>query len=143
MKIFGIDFGRRKKEERGAIISTLTDHNSHFVNLLESRSKPMLLSTVYRCVDLISDSVGVLPLETYLLDSLGYKRPHFNHPIYDILNLEPNENMTRFTFFKTLMTSVLLRGNGYAYIERDNSNRVVQLEYLPSENVSMLVLMLK
>lgn len=137
MKIFGIDFGKRKKEERGVMISTLTDHNSHLVNLLESRSKPMLLSTVYRCVDLISDSVGVLPLETYLLDSLGYKRPHFNHPIYDILNLEPNENMTRFTFFKTLMTSVLLRGNGYAYIERDNSNRVVQLEYLPSENVSM------
>ena len=127
-------FGFKEKRD---VTSSLTDHNSHFVNLLESRSKPMLLSTVYRCVDLISDSVGVLPLETYLLDSLGYKQPHFNQPIYEILNLEPNENMTRFSFFKTLMTSVLLRGNGYAYIERDNKGEVVQLEYLPADKVTL------
>ncbi len=127
----------KSKEKRGAVTSSLRDHNSHFVNLLESRSKPMLLSTVYRCVDLISDSVGVLPLETYLLDSLGYKQPHMNHPIYEILNLEPNEDMTRYTFFKTLMSSVLLTGNGYAYIERGANNEVVQLEYLPSSDVEL------
>lgn len=35
--------------------------------------------------------------------------------------------MTRFTFFKTLVTSVLLDGNGYAYIERDSVGNAVQL----------------
>ena len=66
--------------------------------ILSSRSKPMLLSTVYRCVDLISDSVAVLPLKTYKLDREGFKREHKNHPAYYLLDLEPNEDMTRFVF---------------------------------------------
>ena len=98
---------------------------------------PMLLSTVYRCVDLISDSVAVLPLKTYRLDNDGFKSEFKGHPAYQLLDLEPNENMTRFVFFKTLMVSVLLTGNGYAYIERDNNLNVQQLVYIPTTQVSI------
>lgn len=105
---------------------------------LLSRSKPMLLSTVYRCVDLISDSVAVLPLKTYQLDAQGFKREYKEHPAYPILDLEPNEDMTRYVFFKTLMASVLLTGNGYAYIERDYSLNILQLIYIPSTQVSIV-----
>lgn len=105
--------------------------------LLSSRSKPMLLSTVYRCVDLISDSVAVLPLKTYLLDNEGFKEEYKTHPAYTLLDLEPNEDMTRFVFFKTLMVSVLLTGNGYAYIERDSKLNVLQLIYIPTSQVSI------
>ena len=84
--------------------------------LLSCRSNPMLLSTVYRCVDLISDSVAVLPLKTYRLDTEGFKEEFKAHPAYQILDFEPNEDMTRFVFFKTLMASVLLTDNGYTYI---------------------------
>lgn len=106
-------------------------------HILSSRSKPMLLSTVYRCVDLISDSVAVLPLKTYKLDKEGFKQEDKGHPAYYLLDLEPNENMTRFVFFKTLMVSVLLTGNGYAYIERDRNLDVLQLIYIPTEKVSI------
>lgn len=98
----------------------------------------MLLSTVYRCVDLISDSVAVLPLKTYALDKDGFKREFKEHPAYSLLDLEPNEDMTRFVFFKTLMASVLLTGNGYAYIERDYKLNVLQLIYLPTSHVSIV-----
>jgi HK97 family phage portal protein len=97
----------------------------------------MLLSAVYRCVDLISDSLGVLPLVTYSIDSAGFKSEHTKHPAYDLLNLEPNENMTRFVFLKTMMSSVLLNGNGYAYIERDSRLNPVQLVYIPSNLVGI------
>ncbi len=97
----------------------------------------MLLSTVYRCVDLISDSVAVLPLKIYRLDGDGFKSEAKNHPAYSILDLEPNENMTRYVFFKTMMASVLLNGNGYAYIERDSKLHVTQLIYLPASQVSV------
>ncbi|OAV68676.1 hypothetical protein Barb6XT_00851 [Bacteroidales bacterium Barb6XT] len=40
---------------------------------------PMLLSTVYRCIDLISDSVAVLPLETYRFDRDGFKERFSEH----------------------------------------------------------------
>lgn len=82
-------------------------------------SKAMLLSAVYRCVEVISDSVAQLPLEPYLMDSEGYKVKYTTHPSYKLLNKEPNPRMTRFTFIKTLIVSTLLKGNGYAYIERD------------------------
>lgn len=106
--------------------------------VLASRSKPMLLSTVYRCVDLISDSVAVLPLKTYLLDEGGFKKEYKTHPAYMILDLEPNEDMTRFVFFKTLMASVLLTGNGYAYIERDRNLNLLQLIYTPTSQVTIV-----
>ena len=97
----------------------------------------MLLSTVYRCVDLISDSVAVLPLKTYHLDKEGFKSEAKEHPAYYLLDMEPNEDMTRYVFFKTLMASVLLTGNGYAYIERDGKMNAVQLIYLPSNQVAI------
>ena len=60
-------------------------------------NKAMLLSTVYRCVEVISDSVAQLPLEPYRIDSNGYKMKFTKHPTYRLLNSEPNSKMTRFT----------------------------------------------
>jgi HK97 family phage portal protein len=97
----------------------------------------MLLSTVYRCVDVISDAVAQLPLETYRIDSGGFKTPYMEHPVYSLMNEEPNESMTRFTFFKTTIISMLLRGNGYAYIERDERGYPLQVIYLPDGYVGI------
>jgi HK97 family phage portal protein len=106
--------------------------------LLYSRGNPMLLSTVYRCVDLISDSVATLPLETYRIDEGGFKEQYKTHPAYQLLGLEPNENMTKYVFFKTLITSVLLNGNGYAYIQRDGRGEVEELIFLPPGCVTQM-----
>lgn len=111
--------------------------NMGFRDFLYSRERPLLLSTVYRCVNLLSDSLAVLPLKTYYLDEMGFKTEALNNSLYSVLNLEPNENMTRFTFFKTMMISVLLKGNAYAYIERDRKGAVSQLIYLPADNVTI------
>lgn len=134
MNILGYKLELRKASKQE--ISNIPAWSSGGV-FLESREKPMLLSAVYRCVDLISDSVAVLPCEVYALDTDGFKRAYKEHAAYDLLNLEPNENMTRYVFFKTLMSSVLLTGNGYAYIERDAFLNPVQLVYIPSSQVSI------
>lgn len=133
MKILGYEIRRASKKE----ISSIPSWSSGGAVMLQSREFPMLLSTVYRCVDLISDTVGVLPLETYKIDGEGFKKEFKEHPVYYLLNLEPNENMTSFIFFKTLMTSVLLTGNGYAYIERNSKLEVSQLIYIPTTKVSI------
>lgn len=106
-------------------------------DFLSSRSKPLLLSAVYRCVDLVSDSLAVLPLKTYHRDPQGFKTAAEDHPLYSLLDLEPNENMSRYVFFKTMMTSVLLTGNAYAYIERDGEYNITQLIYIPTSQVSI------
>lgn len=46
--------------------------------------------------------------------------------------------MSRFTFIKTLVVSTLLKGNGYAYIERDSEGNAVALHYIPSELVTVI-----
>lgn len=135
MKVFGLEIRRASKVETSRVTAwSYTGGRT----ILQSRSKPMLLSTVYRCVDLISDSVAVLPLKTYELDGDGFKKEAKSHPVYYLLDMEPNEDMTRYVFFKTIMASVLLTGNGYAYIERDNNLNVLQLIYLPSSQVSIV-----
>ena len=100
-------------------------------------SKSMLLSAVYRCVDVISDSVAQLPLEPFKIDSDGYKKKYTKHPTYYLLNREPNEEMSRFTFMKTLITSVLLKGNGFALIERDAKGDATAIKLIPSEYVTI------
>lgn len=97
----------------------------------------MLLSAVYRCVEVISESVAQLPLEPYKMDSNGYKIKFTAHPTYRLLNKEPNNRMSRFTFIKTLIVNTLLRGNGYAYIERDGKGDAVALHLIPSELVTI------
>ncbi|MFT4168214.1 MAG: phage portal protein [Dysgonomonas sp.] len=134
MKILGYEIRKASKREIREVVASGYTGNSLF---LGSRENAMLLSTVYRCVDVISDSVAQLPLETFSIDTEGFKRPFINHPIYSLMNDEPNEDMTRFTFFKTMVASILLRGNAYAYIERDFRGNTVQLIYLQDHQVSI------
>lgn len=134
------DLFRKKKpgEERSGqpaeagLSSLLYNANSGY-----RTDKAMLLSAVYRCVDVISDSVAQLPLEPYKVDERGFKRKYTGHPTYYMLNKEPNPGMSRFTFMKTLITSVLLEGNGYALIERDRQGNAVRLRLVDSSLVTV------
>jgi HK97 family phage portal protein len=100
-------------------------------------SGALLLSTVYRCVEVIGDSVAQLPLEPYRIDGEGYRRKYTSHPTYYLLNREPERRMSRFTFMKTLITSVLLNGNGYAFIERDGRGDATALRLLHPGDVTI------
>lgn len=130
-----------KRKEQQPIVE---ERSSFFDSLMYNSqggyttNKAMLLSTVYRCVDIISDSVAQLPLEPYLIDSFGYKSKYIKHPTYRLLNKEPNSRMSRFTFIKTLIISVLLKGNAYAYIERDKNGNVISLQFIDSTLVTVV-----
>ena len=137
MKFLGIEIRKaqaqtQEPEQRGVFDSLLYNQTGGYTT-----SKAMLLSTVYRCVDVISDSVAQLPLEPYFIDQAGYKEKFVKHPSYYLLNKEPNKRMSRFTFIKTLIVSTLLNGNGYAYIERDKKGDAIALQYIKPEFVTI------
>lgn len=131
MRIFGFDIEIRRRQEKEPVES--------FINARRfgstGKRPAMALAAVYRCVNVISESVAQLPLETYRKDDDGYKRLYVTHPAYDLLREFPSPDMTRFTFLKTLVSSVLLQGNGYAYIDRDEDGNALSLQYIPSGNV--------
>lgn len=130
------NFGNKRKnlEERSQMFDYLLYNSSSGY----STNKSMLLSTVYRCVEVISDSVAQLPLEPYKIDADGYKIKYKQHPTYNLLNREPNQRMSRFTFMKALIVSTLLKGNGFAYIERDNKGNAIGLHFIPAELVTII-----
>ena len=102
----------KKKEPEQETRGLFCDSLMYNMNGGYTTNKAMLLSTVYRCVDVISDAVAQLPLEPYYINDSGYKEKFIKHPTYYLLNKEPNNKMSRFTFIKTLIVSTLLKGNG-------------------------------
>ena len=77
MNLFNL-FRRKKSEDRG-----LFDSLSYHVVGSYAAKKSMLLSSVYRCTEVISDSVAQLPLEPYSIDNNGHKKRLFKHITYN------------------------------------------------------------
>lgn len=127
-----------KKEQKPEERSMFGDYLLYNTASSYANNKAMLLSAVYRCVEVISDSIAQLPFEPYRLDSDGCKIKFTSHPTYNLLNREPNQNMSKFTFMKTMVVSMLLTGNAYALIERDAKGNAIALYYIPTELVTIL-----
>lgn len=86
--------------------------------------------TVFACVRLISTSIARMEWRVFAADRHGAPRPIPRHPLWRLLNDEPNPYMSGFTFRESMLTDCLLFGNAYAYIERDASARPVALQKL-------------
>lgn len=85
-----------------------------------------------RCVSLISESIGMLPLN--LIARGDEKAMATEHPVYALLKSKPNDYQTAYKFKSTMQTSVLLHGNAYARIIR-SGGRIVRLIPLSSQRV--------
>ena len=127
---------KNKPEERASAV--FGDYLLYNTASSYANNKAMLLSAVYRCVEVISDSIAQLPCEPYRIDSDGCKIKFTKHPTYNLLNREPDQNMSKFTFMKTMVVSMLLTGNAYALIERDERGNAKALYYIPTELVTIL-----
>ena len=55
--------------------------------------------------------------------------------VENLLSLEPNKDMTAFSFRQTLVSDMLIWGNGYAELEKDLSGRTIGLHHIEAERV--------
>ena len=83
-------------------------------------------SAVWSAVNIISGAVGYLPLQVFERTENGKRKIPDNH-VYKLLHDRPNPTMAPLTFRQTITAHVLLWGNGYAWIERDNASMPVAL----------------
>lgn len=72
------------------------------------------ITTVYRCMDLISSSIASLPIKVGAYDESNTFTEDRRHPAWRLLNLRPNPKHTPFELRRYMLGSYLLRGNGYA-----------------------------
>lgn len=74
----------------------------------------MKLSAVDRCIEVLSDSIGKLPI--YVMERSTRKR--VDHPLNEILTIRPNEAQTPTVAKKMIEANRNCGGNGYAWIIR-------------------------
>lgn len=79
----------------------------------------MQSATVYSCVRLISESIASLPRHVYRQDETGTRQRDTTHPVQRLIYARPNSDMTSFTLFDYLVSSLLLHGRAFAKIEHD------------------------
>lgn len=91
------------------------------------------LSAVYRCVDLISTSIANLPVKVLIQSDEGTNELD-SHPVLLMFKDRNGSHVTKFTLMKLLVQSVLLKGNGFALIER-KGDIPVKLRYLEPQDV--------
>lgn len=129
-------FKRNKHKEERAL--TYYSDALNFNNYSSfSANYAMRLSAVYRAVELISDSISMLPIYVQFEDKDGFKTRYNEHSANRLLNNQPNELMTRYQFIKLLMIDVMLRGNAFAYIKRDEMGNALELIYLNPNSVTI------
>lgn len=80
----------------------------------------MRIPVVFRCVSLISNSIGMLPLH---LQDKDTKENQTEHPLFKVLHRKPNPIQTAFDFRSNLQLRALTKGNGYAVIQRSRELR--------------------
>lgn len=88
------------------------------------------VAAVFACVSLIAGAIGSIPLKIYRRKEHGIRIVDDHHPLGSKLCLEPSPMVTALVFWETLVTDMLLDGNGYAVIDRDLNGRVRRLIYV-------------
>ena len=91
---------------------------------------PLNLPAVFRAVELISDSVAMLPIRVVRKNKESEIIGHYIDKVFE----ENLNGLNKFNFVKKLITDVLTEGCAYAYIVR-NQGKVEKLMWLPYQSV--------
>lgn len=128
-KYFGLNTEKRNTEAYNPILGTMRFSGNSYTS-----SKALKLSTVFRCVNLLSDSIASLPLNPYSYKD-NWKSIDYEGSLYNLLNVQPNNFMSQFTFKKLVVVDMLLKGNSFVLIERNKLGKVISLTRLQPDQV--------
>lgn len=96
----------------------------------------LAISTVFRCVTLISGLLGTCPAPIYEEDESG-RRKAKDHPLYPVLNGQANQWQTSDEWIEMMTGHALLRGDGFSEIVPGNYRAVDQLIPLHPDRVDV------
>lgn len=94
----------------------------------------MQLSTVYSCIRVLAETIGMLPINLFEVDG-NTRSKATGHSVQKLLRSGPNDYMTTLEWHELIVTHLGLRGNFYAYINW-SGKRVLELLPLNPANVT-------
>jgi len=96
------------------------------------------LGSVWACIQVLAQTTGSIPLKIFKRISDTEKQAAPEHPLYNILHLSPNPEMTSYSWRSLMMYNVCLTGNFYCEIQRNRGGQIIALWPLPPNNVTLL-----
>ena len=95
------------------------------------------ISTVFGCVQALSESTATLPLHLYQRLDNGDRQRADDYPLARVLR-QPTEILTGFAFREMMTATVLLHGNAWARIDRNGAGEVIGLEPIHPRSVTVV-----
>ena len=133
MGVLGNFLERRYRTTPGTTLSKPESWFLSFLGLENTKSgatvtewTALQCSAVFACIRILSETVATVPLQFYRRLDRGKERA-YDHPLYDVLHSQANEEMNSFLFRETLQGHLGSWGNAYAEIERNNAGDVTAL----------------
>ncbi|MBQ7854986.1 MAG: phage portal protein [Muribaculaceae bacterium] len=125
----------KRKEKRGLqYVSNYSD--GLLFGQMVNNNGALALSAVYRAVEIISDNIAILPIKVKNIEKEHIADVE-SHNLLDIWQNRNGNYISKFNLIKMLVQSVLLHGNGYAFIQRDKDGNVEDIIYLENGDVTV------
>ncbi len=105
-----------------------------------SADTAMTLSTVYACIRILANTLGMLPLPIFEHMTDGGKRRAPKHPLYYVLHDRPNNRQTSIQWRQMMVGHMALRGNAYSQIILGNTGYATELIPLNPDRVRVELL---
>lgn len=133
MGLFDNIFGSRIATPTATVLPVQISFHSDDGNAWDADAA-MRITTVYRCVRLIADTIATLPIHVKRRMPDGSRVTVYDHPVARLLQ-SPSPLYARIDFLRSLISAEELAGNSFAYIaERDALGYPTRLDhYQPSE----------
>ena len=133
MKLF--NFKKRSIEANQNITDDLLLKSILSENTI-GKTEALNIPAVARCVNLISDTVAMIPIKLYKEEMVNGKRKtvEVEDSRCDLFNYDTKDTLDGVQFKKALVRDYLLDGNAYAYINK-RRNLVKSLHYVDCDHV--------
>jgi HK97 family phage portal protein len=112
---------------------------SNKANVAVTPDTALKVSAFFSSIRNISEDTSRLPFRVMLKDSAGNKIEQPSHPAALLLNSKPNNYSIAMSLRSTIMERALRKGNGYAFIQRDDNATPVALHFIESEHVQPML----
>ncbi|MCO7721965.1 phage portal protein [Myroides odoratimimus] len=99
--------------------------------------RALTIPAFYNAVDQLSNDIAKLPKSVYIKNG-SHRRKHTSHPLNYLISTQPNEMMTAFDFWKLVVVLVILKGNCYVKINRNENGDEQSLVIQESDDVEIL-----
>ena len=90
------------------------------------QNQALQVSTVFSCLRVLGEGVAQVPVK--IIKRVGRDtQPAIEHPLYDVLAVQPNDWMSSFELRENMVWHAALRGTAYAFIVRDTKGDVIEI----------------